>query len=164
MADAGEYRNDGSRLEFPGGALSQLRARAGHAARAAAVHHNQCRPRADRIHPAGMAAGAAVGEPTRHRRERRPYRGRRGRCEAHSAAAHGTGVRRPVMTSNRFGPELTDRGVRFRLWAPQAKQVELVLDKPRPMDAAGGWFSCDVPEARAGTRYQFRIDRELTIA
>ena len=26
-----------------------------------------------------------------------------------------------------FGPILEDSGVRFRLWAPEAKQVELVL-------------------------------------
>jgi len=68
------------------------------------------------------------------------------------------------MTPIRFGPDLSDRGIRFRLWAPQAKQVELILDKPLPMKAADGWFSCDVPDARAGIRYQFRIDGELTIA
>jgi maltooligosyltrehalose trehalohydrolase len=68
------------------------------------------------------------------------------------------------MTTERFGPLLLERGVRFRLWAPTAKQAELILDRPMPMDAAGGWFTCDIADARSGTRYQFRIDGELTIA
>jgi len=67
------------------------------------------------------------------------------------------------MNPSRFGPEKLDRGVRFRLWAPQAKQVELLLERPLPMDAAGGWFTCDVTQARPGMHYQFRIDGELTI-
>jgi maltooligosyltrehalose trehalohydrolase len=67
------------------------------------------------------------------------------------------------MSLRRFGPELSDRGVRFRLWAPQARQVELLLDKPLPMDAADGWFTCDAAEASAGIRYQFRIDGDLII-
>jgi malto-oligosyltrehalose trehalohydrolase len=70
------------------------------------------------------------------------------------------------MTRNTtsFGPLLTGRGVLFRLWAPNAKKVELLLDEPMPMTADGGWFTRDVPGAKAGTRYQFRIDNELTIA
>jgi malto-oligosyltrehalose trehalohydrolase len=65
---------------------------------------------------------------------------------------------------SRFGPRLTGRGVAFRLWAPNAKSVELALDEARPMDAADGWFTLEVPDAKAGTRYRFRIDGELTIA
>jgi malto-oligosyltrehalose trehalohydrolase len=38
------------------------------------------------------------------------------------------------------------------------------VDRARPMQARDGWFTLDVPEAKAGTRYQFRIDGELTIA
>jgi malto-oligosyltrehalose trehalohydrolase len=64
----------------------------------------------------------------------------------------------------RFGPALTERGVQFRLWAPNAKSVELVLDDLRPMAAHDGWFTLDVPGAKAGTHYRFRIDGDLTIA
>jgi malto-oligosyltrehalose trehalohydrolase len=64
----------------------------------------------------------------------------------------------------RFGPLLTDRGVQFRLWAPNAKSVELVLNDARPMAAHDGWFTLDVPGAKAGTHYRFHIDDDLTIA
>jgi malto-oligosyltrehalose trehalohydrolase len=71
----------------------------------------------------------------------------------------------------RFGPLLTGNGVTFRLWAPNARKVDLVLDAPNsmakpswPMQRRDGWFSLDVAGAGAGTRYRFRIDDELTIA
>jgi malto-oligosyltrehalose trehalohydrolase len=64
----------------------------------------------------------------------------------------------------RFGPLLTGDGVQFRLWAPNAKSVELVLDEPRVMQAREGWFTLNTTGVKAGTRYQFRIDDELTIA
>ena len=57
----------------------------------------------------------------------------------------------------RFGPRLEPGGgVTFRLWAPAAKQVELVLDAPLPMQATGhGWYERHVDDAGAGTRYRF---------
>ena len=61
-----------------------------------------------------------------------------------------------------FGPRLHADGTTFRLWAPAARQVELVLDKPHPMRrAAEGWYVLDTPDVGAGTRYKFRIDGEL---
>src|SRR5713101_7258724 len=63
------------------------------------------------------------------------------------------------MTGRRFGPELTPSGTTFRLWAPAAKSVELVIDRPLPMECgAHGWRTRAVPGARAGTRYKFRVD------
>ncbi|MCC8970390.1 hypothetical protein, partial [Bradyrhizobium brasilense] len=43
------------------------------------------------------------------------------------------------MNRQHFGAELTPDGTRFRLWAPAAKRVDLLLDKPHPLtrDAAG---------------------------
>lgn len=68
----------------------------------------------------------------------------------------------PVPT---FGPFLTADGVTFRLWAPAATNVELVLDSARPMQRGdGGWFALHVPGAKASTRYSFHIDGEITIA
>ncbi|MBV8144016.1 MAG: malto-oligosyltrehalose trehalohydrolase [Gammaproteobacteria bacterium] len=66
-----------------------------------------------------------------------------------------------------FGAELTATGeVRFRLWAPAAREVELLL-----CDAAGapvhatalaplgnGWFSLLSSAARSGSLYRYRID------
>ena len=68
-----------------------------------------------------------------------------------------------MTKSNRFGPELSDNGVTFRLWAPAARKVELLLDAPQAMKQDGGWFQLHVPQAQAGTRYRFRIDGELDI-
>ena len=60
-----------------------------------------------------------------------------------------------------FGTRILDGGgVEFRLWAPAAAQVGLELDRAAalPMQAAGdGWHALTVPQARAGTRYAFRV-------
>jgi maltooligosyltrehalose trehalohydrolase len=64
----------------------------------------------------------------------------------------------------RFGPLLTDKGVTFRLWAPAAKRVDLLLDRAVAMTRRdGGWYVLDVADASAGTRYKFRIDDEIDV-
>ena len=65
--------------------------------------------------------------------------------------------------NERFGPTLHRDGVTFRLWTPAAKKVELLLDTATPMEREGEWYQLIVPGAKAGTRYQYRIDDELTI-
>ena len=70
-----------------------------------------------------------------------------------------------------FGAELTPEGqVRFRLWAPGAHEVEVVLHEgagtPRSlkMPARGdGWFELVSGAARAGSRYKFRIDGKIEV-
>ncbi|HYN13231.1 MAG TPA: malto-oligosyltrehalose trehalohydrolase [Burkholderiales bacterium] len=60
-----------------------------------------------------------------------------------------------------FGAQvLPGGGVKFRLWAPGAKQVDVMIGKSAsPMlQQQGGWFEITVPDARAGTLYQYRID------
>jgi malto-oligosyltrehalose trehalohydrolase len=61
-----------------------------------------------------------------------------------------------------FGAALQDGGVRFRLWAPGQRQVSLLLvgrDDAVPMDAQGdGWFGLTTADARAGSRYAFRLE------
>jgi maltooligosyltrehalose trehalohydrolase len=62
-----------------------------------------------------------------------------------------------------FGTALTSEGVRFRLWAPGAERVELILgedDRERcfPMNRLpDGWFERTAAEAGPGTRYRFRL-------
>jgi len=57
--------------------------------------------------------------------------------------------------------------VQFRLWAPAAQQVALLLvhddgDESIPMtSSADGWFETTVRHARAGSRYHYRIDDKL---
>ncbi len=68
------------------------------------------------------------------------------------------------MTGFRFGPELSAQGVTFRLWAPAARSVELVVDRPRRMQPQGdGWHALAVAGADKGTRYRFRIDGKLEV-
>jgi maltooligosyltrehalose trehalohydrolase len=68
------------------------------------------------------------------------------------------------MNQWRFGPSLTGNGIVFRLWAPGAKKVELLLDRSSALTQAGnGWFSVRVKDAKAGTHYKFRIDGEIDV-
>jgi maltooligosyltrehalose trehalohydrolase len=63
-----------------------------------------------------------------------------------------------------FGPEITASGTTFRLWAPAAKSVELLIERPLPMTRnRDGWHTLAVNGARAGTRYKFRLDGSLDV-
>jgi len=58
----------------------------------------------------------------------------------------------------RFGPELRDGGAAFRLWAPSAESVQLLLPDREPigMDGVGeGWFETFVEAVGPGQRYRF---------
>jgi maltooligosyltrehalose trehalohydrolase len=68
-----------------------------------------------------------------------------------------------------FGAQLLDdRHTRFRLWAPSARVVELVLldgAAARTLemsDTGDGWRELTV-EAQAGARYRYRINHELDV-
>jgi maltooligosyltrehalose trehalohydrolase len=68
------------------------------------------------------------------------------------------------MSAGQFGPTLTRGATRFRLWAPAAKRVDLLLEKPHAMTRGGdGWFTAEIPGAKAGARYKFRIDDEIDV-
>ncbi|MDE2376486.1 malto-oligosyltrehalose trehalohydrolase [Bradyrhizobium sp.] len=63
-----------------------------------------------------------------------------------------------------FGPRLTGDGVEFRLWAPGAKRVDLLLDRRHAMRREhDGWYVTNIPGLTAGARYRFRIDDELDV-
>ncbi|WP_313026480.1 malto-oligosyltrehalose trehalohydrolase [Pseudomonas lopnurensis] len=66
----------------------------------------------------------------------------------------------------RHGPELLDsRTTRFRLWAPDARKVSLIVvgAQTLPMIAdEDGWYSIEAPYG-AGTLYRFLIDDELEV-
>jgi maltooligosyltrehalose trehalohydrolase len=66
-----------------------------------------------------------------------------------------------------FGSECREDGsVRFRLWAPAARQVDVCPTGPRgsvrfAMDHCdGGWFELITDAAKSGSQYHFRIDGE----
>jgi malto-oligosyltrehalose trehalohydrolase len=68
------------------------------------------------------------------------------------------------MKERSFGARLTTEGTSFRLWAPAAKRVDLLLEKSHPLRRCdGGWFSAEISGVRAGARYKFRIDDEIDV-
>nr|WP_306839936.1 malto-oligosyltrehalose trehalohydrolase [Neorhizobium huautlense] len=63
-----------------------------------------------------------------------------------------------VLVDYTFGPVVSASGVDFRLWAPLAKCVSLVIDGRGPQEmerSEDGWHHCFVAGARSGTRYRF---------
>ena len=68
------------------------------------------------------------------------------------------------MNERQFGPRLTADGASFRLWAPAAKHVDLLLEKSYPLRRGeDGWFSADISGVKAGARYKFRINDEIDV-
>ena len=64
----------------------------------------------------------------------------------------------------RFGAELHQGGVTFRLWAPASSRVEIMLDRAHPMqELATGWYEATIPGLHAGALYKFRIDGEIEV-
>jgi maltooligosyltrehalose trehalohydrolase len=68
------------------------------------------------------------------------------------------------MNARQFGAKLTADGATFRLWAPAAKRVDLLLDKSHALARGDdGWFSTCISSVKAGARYKFRIDDEVDV-
>lgn len=64
-----------------------------------------------------------------------------------------------------FGAEVRDGAVRFRLWAPQASHISLVLggDRELEMSCTETFFELSTAKAHSGSSYQFRIDRDKLV-
>jgi maltooligosyltrehalose trehalohydrolase len=65
-----------------------------------------------------------------------------------------------------FGATLAEGGVRFRLWAPSARRVDLLLLDAEALamqPLAGGWYEATSAQADARTRYAYRIDGRLVV-
>src|SRR5215208_4701755 len=68
------------------------------------------------------------------------------------------------MNDLQFGPCLANYGTRFRLWAPAAKRIDVMLEQPHAMKPGeDGWFTADIAGVKAGARYKFRIDDEIDV-
>ncbi len=68
------------------------------------------------------------------------------------------------MNERQFGARLTADGTLFRLWAPAAKRVDLLLENAQPLRRGeDGWFCADLTGVKAGVRYKFRIDDEIDV-
>ncbi|MBS7543907.1 malto-oligosyltrehalose trehalohydrolase [Ancylobacter oerskovii] len=67
----------------------------------------------------------------------------------------------PARPARRFGPRLDGRDAAFRLYAPDARRVELLVEGmiPLPMTRdAEGFFAVEVAGLAPGRRYRFRAD------
>jgi len=78
------------------------------------------------------------------------------------------------MQKNRslgIGAEVFPEGTHFRVWAPKCQKVELVLENQNSnrhsinithnlKSEENGYFSTLIPEAKNGTLYQFRLNKE----
>jgi maltooligosyltrehalose trehalohydrolase len=68
-----------------------------------------------------------------------------------------------------FGAEVDGSRTRFRLWAPGARHVELLLGAGEAVQAHAlarnddGWHEATIDDAAAGTAYRFRIDGDLRV-
>ena len=68
------------------------------------------------------------------------------------------------MNARKFGPRLTQDGALFRLWAPAAKRVDLLLEQSHSLTRGeDGWFCAEISGVKAGARYKFRIDDEIDV-
>ncbi|MFT0861337.1 malto-oligosyltrehalose trehalohydrolase [Ancylobacter sp. G4_0304] len=65
-----------------------------------------------------------------------------------------------MSPSCRFGPRLDAAGAEFRLFAPDAPAVELIVEGREPLAMArgeDGFFCVGVPGVEPGTHYRFRV-------
>lgn len=67
-----------------------------------------------------------------------------------------------------FGAQLTEDGqVRFRLWAPNASTVEVVLTDSNYVEQLErqdhGWYELVTRKANSGSKYKFQIDSKLQV-
>ena len=70
---------------------------------------------------------------------------------------------RPVQSRRRraVGAELTARGVDVRVWAPDRRRASIVIgNRDVALEPESGGYFRGMLEARAGTRYKFRLDDE----
>ena len=129
------------------------------------LHRAQRRPRSDRVQAAENAGiqGLAAGVEHRRQSNRRPRISRRA-ADDQGASPLGACLCGFGMNERQFGATLTPDGASFRLWAPAAKRVDLLLEKPHPLQRGeDGWFSAEIAGVKAGARYKFRIDDEIDV-
>jgi maltooligosyltrehalose trehalohydrolase len=68
------------------------------------------------------------------------------------------------MKNATFGPRLTAGGAMFRLWAPAAQRVDVVLDRAHPLRRDDdGWFCAEIAGVKAGALYRFRVDGSIDV-
>src|SRR5580693_9261168 len=165
VADAVGRRDEGAGLEFSREPLSCLCARARRARACADLHRAERRARGDRVQIAENAGVQVLAAAVEHDGQQTGDRGFRIRKRGERASPLGTGFRGFNMNEWHFGATPTTKGTSFRLWAPAAKRVDLLLEERSCPLRRGqdGWFSGDIAGVTAGARYKFRIDDEIDV-
>ena len=78
-----------------------------------------------------------------------------------------TAMSQPATARRRLavGAEIAHDGVEFRVWAPKATRLDVVIDERAHALTrdAHGYFAGHVAGAGAGTRYRYRIDGDETL-
>src|ERR1043166_1249748 len=72
-------------------------------------------------------------------------------------------VIKPISNKRRFiGAKSSSEGTIFRVWAPNAKQVDVIVEgkrAPSPLvPESDGYFSAIHSDVRPGDRYKFSLD------
>lgn len=69
------------------------------------------------------------------------------------------------MIGAAFGARLTTSGTQFRLWAPAAQQVDVMLNGTAHAMArnSDGWFATEIAGITVGAQYRLRIDGALDV-
>ncbi|KPF41315.1 malto-oligosyltrehalose trehalohydrolase [Rhizobium sp. AAP43] len=71
-----------------------------------------------------------------------------------------------ALTSHLFGPDITDTGILFKIWAPLSPQVHLECEGLDPVLMEGdreGWHRVHLEGAKPGCRYRFRLADGLAV-
>jgi maltooligosyltrehalose trehalohydrolase len=76
-----------------------------------------------------------------------------------------TGAKDETVWCLGLGTEVLSNGVRFRVWAPKRKSVEVLIENGNeniiPLDPEGnGYFSRIIPNLEAGSLYRYRLDED----
>lgn len=75
-------------------------------------------------------------------------------------------IRDQIVWRLGLGADVLKDGVRFRVWAPKRKRVDVVIETENtivPLEAeAEGYFSAVVPSVRPGALYRYRVDGDQT--
>src|SRR6185437_15479239 len=165
VAHARGRGDEGRGLEVSGRKVSRLRARSDGTRASPDLYRAERGARGDRVQTAEDAGVQELAAGAEHHRGQAGKRRFRIRRRDKGPAPIGAGFCGRGMSERRFGATLNKDGTTFRLWAPAAKRVDLVLEKkPLAMRRGnGGWYSLDVVQAGPGARYKFRIDDEIDV-
>ena len=134
--------------------------------RRAGLRRHQCSRQGHSLRAAELAALQGLDLAARHRHLGRRRNTAPPRRKPYCPCTHGAGLWRLGM-SGRFGPLWgRETGTDFRLWAPAANTVDLLVgdQAARMRRVEDGWHVLERADLGPGARYRFRIDERIAVA